>query len=170
MRITNTSLILLLLLINASCVTQSAQKIQNGNSNAAKKNHTTATQDNTPKTPVKKELSYEPTIVELEGTLTVKTYYGPPNYGENPKTDTKEKQWILILSDPVDVIGNKDSHDDLHTVSVHNITDVQLVLLGPHDNLIGKTVLVKGTLFHGFTGHHHTDVLMDVQSISPRPK
>src|SRR5437899_12496469 len=109
MKITNTSLILLLLLINVSCVMQNAQKIQNGNSNAANNNRTTAPQDTTSQTPVKKELSYEPTIVELEGTLTVKTYYGTPNYGENPKTDTKEKQCILVLSDPVDVIGNKGS-------------------------------------------------------------
>ena len=35
----------------------------------------------------------------------------------------------------------------------------------PYKKFIGKTVCVKGTLFHAFTGHHHTDVLMDVRSI-----
>ena len=42
----------------------------------------------------------------------------------------------------------------------------ELVLLGSHKDLIGKTVVLRGTLFHANTGHHHTDVLMDVQSIS----
>jgi hypothetical protein len=35
----------------------------------------------------------------------------------------------------------------------------------PYKEFTGKTVLVEGTLFHGFTGRHHTDVLMDVRSI-----
>ena len=42
----------------------------------------------------------------------------------------------------------------------------ELVLTVPHKNMIGKNVIVIGALFHGFTGHHHTDVLMRVQSIS----
>jgi hypothetical protein len=40
-------------------------------------------------------LSYQPKVVELKGTLSVKTYYGPPNYGENPDTDAKEALPIL---------------------------------------------------------------------------
>ncbi len=165
MRITNASLILLLLLTNAACVTPTAQRIRDGNSKAVSDNYMTATQAHTSPTPVAKELSYEPTLVELKGRLTVKTYYGPPNYGEDPKVDAKEEQWILTLSDPVDIVRNADATDDLHGPSVHNVTDIQLVLSGRHNNLIGKTVILKGTLFHGFTGHHHTDVLMDVRSI-----
>ena len=45
-----------------------------------------------------------------------------------------------------------------------------MVLTAPHKELIGKTVLVKGTLFHAFTAHHHTDVLMDVHSIRRDPE
>jgi hypothetical protein len=184
MRITNTSLILLLLLIYASCITQNAQKTQNENMDVSQKDNMAATQGNTPQTPIekdnpavtqnntsrtpsKKELSYEPAVVELEGTLTIKTYYGPPNYGEHPKTDSKEAQWILRLNEPVDVIGD-DRYPE--TMSVHGIRYIQLVLLGRQSELIGRKVLAKGTLFHALTAHHHTDVLMDVQSISPRPK
>jgi hypothetical protein len=43
---------------------------------------------------------------------------------------------------------------------------LQLVLSVPRKELIGKKVIVKGTLFHAHTGHHHTDVLMNVESIS----
>jgi len=36
--------------------------------------------------------------------------------------------------------------------------------------LIGAKVIVTGTLFQAFTGHHHTDVLMTVSSIKRAPE
>jgi hypothetical protein len=119
----------------------------------------------------KKEwLSYQPTVVELKGRLSVKTYYGPPNYGENPKTDAKEVLPILILENSINVRGSRNPQIEFDRKSVRNLRVIQLVLQMPHKEFIGKTVLVKGTLFHGFTGHHHTDVLMDVRSIKLSPK
>jgi hypothetical protein len=110
-------------------------------------------------------LSYYPAVVELKGTLRVKLYYGPPNYGENPKTDAKEETLILTLSKPVSVRGNPDPEAKFDRQSVKNIRKIQLVLTMPDKEFIGKTVLVKGTLFQAFTGHHHTAVLMNVSSI-----
>jgi hypothetical protein len=110
-------------------------------------------------------VSYQPAVVELKGTLTLRRYYGPPNYGENPKTDTKEAMFILILSQPVNVRGNPDPKAGFDRQSVKNIRRIQLVITMPYKEFIGKKVLVKGTLFHAFTGHHHTKVLMEVQSI-----
>lgn len=115
-------------------------------------------------------LSYQPKVVELKGTLSVKTYYGPPNYGENPDTDAKEALPILILSKPVNVRGNPDRKAGFDRRTVEDVREIQLVLTVPHKEFIGKTVLVKGTLFHAFTGHHHTDVLMDVRSIKLDPE
>ena len=111
-------------------------------------------------------LSYEPAVVELRGKLTTKWFYGPPNFGENPKTDAKEEFFILILSKAINVRGNTDIESDFNRISVEHVREMELVLSVPHKNLIGKNVIVKGTLFHAFTGHHHTDVLMSVQSIS----
>jgi hypothetical protein len=184
MRIMNTTLVLLLLLINASCVTQNAQKMQNASSDLPNARNIATTQDSTPqnqikndnpvaaegnmpRAPSKKELSYEPAVVELEGILTIKKYFGPPYYGEHPKTDKKEGQWILRLNEPVDVIGD-DRYPE--TMSVLGVRDIQLVLSGRHSELIGKEVLAKGTLFHRLTAHHHTDVLLEVQSISLRSR
>lgn len=118
----------------------------------------------------KEWLSYQPTVVELKGKLSVRLYYGPPNYGENPDTDAKEALPILILSKPVSVRGNPDPKAGFDRQSVEDIREIQLVLTMPHKEFIGKTVLVKGTLFHAFTAHHHTDVLMDVRSIKPDRK
>ena len=113
----------------------------------------------------KEWLSYEPTVVKLKGKLTIRVYYGPPNYGENPDTDTKEALPVLILSKPVNVRGNPDPKAGFNRKSVEGVREIELVLTMPHKEFIGKRVLVKGTLFHAFTGHHHTDVLMDVRSI-----
>ena len=77
----------------------------------------------------------------------------------------RKRTGSLVLDRPVNVRGNSGPKSDYDTWSVEHIRKIQLVLKGEHDELIGKKVLVKGTLFHGFTGHHHTDVLMDVQSI-----
>lgn len=115
----------------------------------------------TPETPV--WLDYEPAVVELEGRLIIKTYYGPPNFGEDPETDSKETGTYLELKDPVNVRGKAD--DIIDGRSVENVKVVQLVRSEPHQKMIGKTVRVKGTLFGAHTGHHHTDVLMSVQEI-----
>lgn len=111
-------------------------------------------------------LSYWPMVVELKGKLIIRWYYGPPNYGENPKTDSRELLPILVLSKPVNVRGSPDPDAGPDRVSVEDVRKMELVLTIPHKNIIGKNVVVKGTLFHGFTGHHHTDVLMKVESIS----
>ena len=122
------------------------------------------------KTQEKEWLSYQPTVVELKGTLSVKTYYGPPNYGENPDTDAREELPILILNKSINVCGNPDPKAGFDRKSVEDLREMQLVLKMPHKEFIGKTVLVKGTLFHAFTGHHHTEVLMEVRSIKLDPK
>ncbi len=116
----------------------------------------------------KEWLTYEPTIVELKGKLVVKTFFGPPNFGENPKTDTKDRSWILSLDKPINVRATSET-DPILGPSIENVGELQLVLQIPHRKFIGKKIIVKGTLFHAHTGHHHTDVLMDVQSISLVP-
>jgi hypothetical protein len=114
----------------------------------------------------KKEwLSYQPTVVKLKGTLRIKQYYGPPNFGENPETDAKEELPVLDLISPVNVRANPNPMAEFDRTSVEELLEIQLILKKPHKQFINKTVYVTGTLFHAFTGHHHTDVLMDVRSI-----
>jgi len=50
-------------------------------------------------------LSYEPAVVELKGKLIVERKYGPPNFGENPRTDAKVRVPVLLLIKPVRVRG-----------------------------------------------------------------
>ena len=110
-------------------------------------------------------LDYWPAVVELEGKLGIKTFFGPPNFGENPETDSKERSWILSLNKPIKVRGITDP-DPVLSIPTENVQNLQLVLPKPYEEWLGKKVVVRGTLFHAHTGHHHTDVLMDVLSIS----
>ncbi|HLN97987.1 MAG TPA: DUF4431 domain-containing protein [Pyrinomonadaceae bacterium] len=111
-------------------------------------------------------LSYEPAVVELEGELTVEPKYGPPNYGENPKTDAKVRVPILRLSTSVNVRGTPG--DGFNANSVREAKRIQLLFRpgASYDQFIGKKVRVKGTLFHAFSGHHYTKVVMDVRVIN----
>ncbi len=107
-------------------------------------------------------LHYEPEKLTLTGRVVYRTFYGPPGYGENPKTDSRETQDILLLESPVDVIATGNDPTDQPERKVTRIT---LVIDHSIRNLIGKRVIIEGTLFHAHTGHHHTKVLMDVSSI-----
>lgn len=113
----------------------------------------------------KRMLSYEPAIVKLKGKLTVELKYGPPNYGERPKTDVKVRVPVLILDEPVSVRAKPG--DGFNANAVQRVRRIQLIFSPeqPYKEFIGKKVFVEGTLFHAFSGHHYTKVVMDVHSI-----
>ena len=100
-------------------------------------------------------VQYEPEIVELDGRLTIQSKFGPPNYGENPKTDEKVRIAVLVLHRPISVSAN--DSNDYNSTPVYNARQIQLAFITkeiPHKHLIGKDVVVTGTLFHAHTGHH----------------
>ncbi|WP_352420675.1 DUF4431 domain-containing protein [Proteiniborus sp.] len=110
---------------------------------------------------------FEPSISIIEGKLITRMYYGPPNYGENPDTDTKQYPFILQLDNPIDVIAEE---DDTYNSDVFEVTEIQVVPIGKEktellDNYIGKRVRIQGTLFEAIFGGHHTNVLIQVEEI-----
>ena len=78
------------------------------------------------------------------------------------KGDKPEIYWILKLTKPICLNGIKG--DDIN-VPESKIKEVQLVLdtnqYKKYRKLIGENVLVKGTLFHAFSTHHKTKVLIN---------
>lgn len=105
-------------------------------------------------------LSYDKPAT-LTGKVAIKTFFGPPNFGENPETDARETQAILLPAKPVCVNGN-DEYD-----LEKNQTEVTLV---PPRGVnwkafAGKQVTVHGSLFHADNGHHHTTILMQVARV-----
>jgi hypothetical protein len=111
-------------------------------------------------------LSYETDSVRLTGTISKKTFAGPPNYESIKKGDKPETYWVLHLSSPICTQAAADNDAE------SGVTDLQLILTEKQYRLYRKfagrkaAVTIKGKLSHAVTGHHHTPVLMEVLSIS----
>jgi len=116
-------------------------------------------------------LSYGPAITEIKGRITRKPFFGPPNFGEDPKHDSKETALILHLVQPICVTNGA----RLENSDEFDVKEIQLSLIDPAwkqfkaiKRHIGtkRTFIVRGELFHAHTGHHVTLVLMLVKSIA----
>jgi len=92
------------------------------------------------------------------GMIRQEEFYGPPGYGENKATDSKETALIFYLAEPIDVIAV----DETNT-TYKNITKLQLITDMDVKDRIGQRVGVEGKLVGALTGHHHTEVLIDMK-------
>lgn len=109
-------------------------------------------------------LRYEPARVTLVGVLSFRTVPGPPNYTSVARGDYPETVAILTLDEPACVSGDPQSR--LNWRGHARVTEVQLVLSEARARrFLGKRVRATGTLFGARTGHHRTDVLLDVKAL-----
>lgn len=110
-------------------------------------------------------LNYEPEEVKLRGTIIRQTFPGRPNYESIRHGDEPETYWILRMKQPVCVSASTDWERESH------VTNLQLVFKGEENQykryrrLLGRRVVVSGSLYHAHTGHHHTKVLLTVGDI-----
>lgn len=117
-------------------------------------------------------LKYEPAVVSLSGTVTLKTYPGPPNYESVADGDKPEKGWYLRLQKPICTVEDA-SDPEMPYEAEANVSELQLVLIGKlyeqykSQLRVGSQLKIMGTLFHAHTGHHHTPVLLEVKTIEP---
>lgn len=109
-------------------------------------------------------LSYAPAIVVLKGQVEIEDRYGPPNFGDDPKTDERVKVPVLVLDAPVDVLT--DPKQDVSLDSFRNVRRMQLFGdWGALLKLSGRRITVRGTLREKSGSANYTDVLIDVQKI-----
>ena|SRR5437763_16334425 len=109
-------------------------------------------------------LDYEPAVVHLSGTISRRTFPGPPNFQSVARGDNLERVWLLRLTQPicVNVADHFDFHEDRQR-------EIQLVLT-PESyqrfrHFVWQRVTATGTLFHAFDGHHHRKLLLTVTEI-----
>lgn len=102
------------------------------------------------------------TTFELSGTLQVGTFFGPPNYGEQPESDSIERSFYAQLRTPLILPADMTAKDDDMGAGYF----VQLVFrskqLDEARSLVGKSIRLRGTLFEAVNAHHRTPWLMDV--------
>jgi hypothetical protein len=113
-------------------------------------------------------LSFEPAVVELEGVVKIEFKYGPPNFGENPKTDQKMHIPILELTEPINVRG--DPASELNSETKEAVKEVQLKFLRRQDyqqarRCKGRHVTVSGTLTSALLGTDFREVIMNVAEV-----
>ena len=109
---------------------------------------------------------YSSTPTTLTGVIKTITYPGPPNYESIKLGDSPEPEAILFLDHSISVLpkpgSNGDFEDPYRRVKqlelvIHSDSGVQVIR--------GRHVRVSGTFFSRHTGHHHTDVMMEVDRI-----
>jgi hypothetical protein len=113
-------------------------------------------------------LEYEPALVAIKGVVSLKPAYGPPGFGEDPKHDAREDYLALTLDTPVCMKASSEPHTE--DVAETEIKAMQLVfrnggVFQQAKRWIGMRISVAGSLYHGYTGHHHTTVLLKVREI-----
>ncbi|MFZ2269487.1 MAG: DUF4431 domain-containing protein [Azonexus sp.] len=104
---------------------------------------------------------YDVEGITLSGKVVLRTFFGPPNYGENPETDARETQALLQLDQPLCTLASEERDEPAER-------NQRLVTLVPMGGLslkqyAGKHVSVQGSLYHADNGHHRTPVLIAIR-------
>jgi len=107
-------------------------------------------------------LTFEPSEVTLEGALVERTYPGPPNYLSIAEGDAPQRGLVLVLDEPICVLG--DSTSELNRKSVRDVRELQLAWSG--GDLAPGRAKVSGSLFAAHAGHHQTAVLVMTTGIA----
>lgn len=110
-------------------------------------------------------VDYEPSIVHLAGILRENICPGPPEYASIEKGDDPEHIFVLTLDSPVHVKESTPKKDSWNEPE-ENVTEIQVAAsCSEAQHLVGKHVMISGSLFHAITANHRTDVIMLNNSI-----
>ena len=109
--------------------------------------------------------------IELSGVLHRQIRWGPPNYGENPETDSTFIAWIISLSKPLVIQGGVQIGDKSQNYSVSEIALISYSYKVVFDtellqHLDGKLVLVTGKLWPATTSEL-TPIILLTKTIKP---
>jgi len=88
--------------------------------------------------------------MSLHGSVYAEPFFGPPNYGENPDTDSREIAYILKLDKPIRVVMSDGNLEDCREVQVINYPHIPK----------GSDMVVSGQLDEGVSGHHRRKVIV----------
>jgi hypothetical protein len=108
--------------------------------------------------------------IELSGVLHRQVRWGPPNFGENPKTDSTFVAWTISLSEPLVIQGgvqiggeSQPSVSEIALISYSYKVALDTELL---QRLDGKLVVVTGKLWPATTAVP-TPIILLTKTIKP---
>ncbi len=97
----------------------------------------------------------------LYGVLEKQTYAGLPNYESVENGDIPETVTVIRLNDPMCFMFPERNYETIHIKSVQ-VVDVNKII----NTVENQKIKVSGRLFEAETGHHHTEVLIEVTNAS----
>lgn len=102
--------------------------------------------------------------VSLSGIVEIRVFFGPPNFGEDPETDSRNIQGILFLDKPICTVEEEFNDAEKEQIEVTLIPTGSLDLA----DFAGRHVTVNGSLSHAHSGHHNTALLLELAG-TPKP-
>jgi hypothetical protein len=101
-------------------------------------------------------------VHSVTGTIHRVMFYGPPNFGEDPRTDEKGFYPVLKLDRALPMCADDPSGFANGPVTSR---EMQMIFFKPAFNKAwyGKHVEVVGELFAAETASHHTPVMLTVK-------
>lgn len=113
------------------------------------------------------------TQIAIEGTLIQRVIWGPPNFGERPKTDRRYPIWILRLNYPVPVWIYVQSEPNKFSRTKAWLSEVQLIpntsqIAILHEHL-GRALTAIGMLGTADTPAEATPVVMTTSHLGAPP-
>ena len=111
-------------------------------------------------------LHYEPEVVELRGRLTIHEDGGSVAPADTGLQSRRARVPVLVLTRSVDVCG--DQRSPVNSEPVRGVQRVQIIPPPRVDYrvLLGRIVVIRGTLFHAQTAHHYTPVVLTARSLA----
>ena len=103
---------------------------------------------------------YEDKPIRLFGAVSRRTFYGPPNFGENPKTDERDSVYVFRPAKPLLPCSPSD-FDNANGDNGSPVRELVIVPFGkPHR--LGRQWLT-GAISHSVTASQFLDYVFDVE-------
>jgi hypothetical protein len=117
------------------------------------------------------------TLERVTGTAVKHCAYGPPGYGEEPQTDSREDSIMLVLDEPIAElrVGRGDGDTCIDNVAMFHIATFEKRPKVPQPVDLAQqhfTLIIKD-LHHAETAHHQTRVMLWYDAVTdtkPAPK
>jgi len=105
----------------------------------------------------------------ISGKLVRRMVWGPPNYGENPKTDAQYHAWFVVLDDPVRVMTGPDVGGPPKLTIAREIQVRWTAAQGDYSKFGNAHVVVRGKLFTQISPSDYTPVIIQASTVGPGP-
>jgi hypothetical protein len=105
----------------------------------------------------------------ISGKLVRRMVWGPPNYGENPKTDAQYHAWFVVLDDPVRVMTGPDLEAPPKLTIAREIQIRWADGQGSYFKYGNTHVVVRGKLFTQVFPGDHTPVVIEASALGSGP-